>query len=241
MIRAILVDDENKALKSLTRMVETHLPFIEIIYATQSPEEAIEKITELKPDLIFLDIDMPKLSGFDVLMQIDSPDFEIIFVTAHNNYAIDAIKHSAIGYVVKPIDSDELIIAGNNAKKNIEQKTAFEKNIDLLQFVNQSNSTIIIPTQKGVSFFKPEEIIRLEGVDGYTNVYLKNKKTIMSSYNIGKIKEKLKDKVFYQVHKSHIININYLKKYDNEGLIELLNGDFVPLSKTRKKDFFEFL
>ena len=239
MIKAILIDDEEKALKSLERKINKIEPSIEIVHRTCFPKEGIEKIKELNPDLIFLDIDMPQLSGFDVLSNIESPDFEVIFVTAHNNYAIEAIKHCAIGYVVKPIDDDELQLAINHAIANINQKTSLEKNRNLLQNIHKGTSKIVIPTQKGLSFFNAEDIVRLEGIDGYTNIYLKDEKPIMSSYNIGKFKNLLNTYSFCQVHKSHLINLNYVKNYLNEGTIELSNGDSVPLSKTRKSEFME--
>ncbi len=240
-MKAILIDDEIKALKSLGNKLEKVFPFIEIICATQKPKEGIEKIRELKPDLVFLDVDMPQISGFDVLMQVESHDFEVIFVTAHNQYAIEAIKHCAIGYIVKPIDIDELTIAINNAQVNIEQRTSAEKNRQLLQHVSKEWNTVAIPTQSGLRFFKPDDIIRLEGVDGYTQIFTVNEKPILSSYYLGKFREMLANHGFFQVHKSHLINIGFLKSYNNEGLIELQNGDFVPLSKTRKKDFLERL
>jgi len=240
-MKAILIDDEIKALKSLENKLSKEFPFIEIIYSTQKPKEGIEKVKELNPDLVFLDIDMPQISGFDVLEELQSYDFEVIFVTAHNQHAIEAIKHCAIGYIVKPIDINELTIAIENAQVNIEQRTSSEKNRQLLELVSKESNTIVIPTQNGLSFFKPEDIIRLEGIDGYTNIILLNEKPILSSYYIGKFTKMLANHGFFQVHKSHLVNINFLKNYTNEGLIELKNGDFVPLSKTRKKDFLEHL
>lgn len=237
MIRAILIDDEAKALKILeTKILKSNFD-IEIVAATSLPKEGIQLIKELSPDLIFLDIDMPQLSGFDVLAEIESPDFEVIFVTAHNTYAIEAIKHCAIGYIVKPIDSDDLALALANAKENIDNKSALEKSRQLLQNVNKNNSTVVIPTQKGLSFFKHENIVRLEGIDGYTNIYINNDEPIMSSYNIGKFKKILNGLGFFQTHKSHLINLAYLRSYHNEGTISLTNGDTIPLSKTRKAEF----
>lgn len=240
-MRAILIDDEAKAIKSLENKLTKEFPFIEIVFTTQKPKEGIEKIRELNPDLVFLDIDMPQLSGFDVLQEVESHDFEVIFVTAHNQHAIEAIKHCAIGYIVKPIDIDELTIAIENARANIDQRTSLEKNRQLLQHISKEKNTIVIPTQKGLSFFQPDDIIRLEGIDGYTNIYLLNEKPIMSSYNIGKFSKMLMNQGFFQVHKSHLINTKFLKSYNNEGIIELQNGHTVPLSKTRKKEFLENL
>lgn len=240
-MRAILIDDEQKALKILETKILKSKFDIEILAVTQSPKEGIELIKELDPDLIFLDIDMPQLSGFDVLAQLESPNFEIIFVTAHNTYGIEAIKHCAIGYIVKPIDNDDLELALANAKENIDKKSALEKSRQLLQNINKNSSTVVIPTQKGLSFFKQEDIVRLEGIDGYTNIFIANEKPVMSSYNIGKFKKILAGANFFQTHKSHMVNLAFLKSYNHEGTISLSNGDSVPLSKTRKADFMKSL
>jgi len=155
-ITAILIDDEEKALEGLQIKVSKFFPEIEIVALCNNPEKAIETINNLKPDLLFIDIEMPVYSGFDVLAKIDNPTFETIFVTAYNNYAIEAIKNCAIGYIVKPIDNEELKLAVSNAIKNIQQKTAFEKNLQLLTLLGNKNSkaTMAVPSQKGLSFIK---------------------------------------------------------------------------------------
>ena len=160
-IKVILIDDEEKALESLHIKISRFFKEIEIIASCNNPKEAVHLINELKPDLVFLDIEMPVWSGFDVLAKINQPVFEIIFVTAYSNYAIEAIQNCAIGYVVKPIDNEELIHAINNAIQNINQKTALEKNVQLLANLGHKNTTsIAIPSQKGLLFIKSEKIIR---------------------------------------------------------------------------------
>jgi two-component system LytT family response regulator len=237
-IKAILVDDEVKALKSLHHKIKKYYPNIEIIATCSNPEEAIDKINQLQPNLVFLDIEMPIYSGFDVLAKVTIPDFEIIFVTAYNNYAIDAIKHSAIGYIVKPIDNDELKLAVKNAIKNIVQKTAFEKNKNLLNKlgVNTSKTSIAIPTSKGLTFVKAKNIIRFEGSDGYTKIICNDKKEILSSYNIGKFVKILENSEFFLPHKSHFINLNYVESILKDGTISLKDGSVIPLSKTKRSD-----
>ncbi len=241
MITAILIDDEEIALRSLENKITRNIPYLEILHTTQDPEEGIKKINELKPDLVFLDIDMPVISGFDLLSKIDAPDMEVIFVTAHLNYAITAIKHNAIDYILKPIDIDELISAVEKVKSNITEKSNHEKQISLLKNNKQNDSSIIIPTQVGLSFYKPNQIIRLEGNDGYTNIYTTDEKPVLSSANIGKFVSVLENFNFFHAHKSHIVNIDFIKNYLNEGTLELTNGDFVPLSKPKKKLFLEQL
>ncbi len=240
-IKAILVDDEEKALESLQIKIKHFFPKIEILENISDAEKAVVKINKLEPDLVFIDIEMPILSGFDVLAKINNPNFEIIFVTAYNNYAIEAIQHCAIGYVVKPIDNDELKEAVNNALKNINQKTAFEKNVQLLERLggDSSQTSIAIPSQRGLSFIKTENIIRFEGIDGYTKIFIKDELPILSSYSIGKFCKMLDKSYFYLSHKSHFINLKYVSSILKEGSILLQDKSHVPLVKAKRNELIE--
>ncbi|MCF6181612.1 LytTR family DNA-binding domain-containing protein [Lutibacter sp.] len=239
-INAIIIDDEKNALESLALKIAKYFPQIAVTHKFQNPQKAVQEINQNHPDLVFIDIEMPILSGFDVLSKIENPNFEIIFVTAYSEYAIDAIKHCAIGYIIKPIDNDELQSAIENALKNINQKSALEKNQQLLQnLVSNGNSTIVIPTQKGLSLIKTADIIRFEGIDGYTKIILENANSILSSYSIGKFNNIASLHHFYLVHKSHFINLNYINEYLNEGYIIMDNNDKVPISKAKRTSFLE--
>jgi len=240
-ITAILVDDEQKALEGLQLKVNRFFENITIIEQCSDPEKAIDTINELQPDLLFLDIEMPILSGFDVLSKLNNLDVEIIFVTAYNNYAIEAIKHTAIGYVLKPIDNDELKHAVQNALKNINNKTTLAQNQNLLYKLgsNQSKTRLAVPTNEGLLFIEIVTIIRFEGVEGYTKIVLENQKEILSSYSIGKFVKMLDETVFCLTHKSHCINLNYVTSIHKEGSIYLKNGDTIPLTKTKKMEFIK--
>ena len=240
-ITAILIDDEQKALEGLKLKVNKFFPEIKIIALCSNPEKAIETINNSAPDLVFIDIEMPVLSGFDVLSKIENPTFEIIFVTAYNNYAIDAIKTCAIGYVLKPIDNDELKLAVNNAIKNINQKTAFDKNLHLLSHLgSKSNkSSIAVPSQKGLSFIKIDKIIRFEGVDGYTRIYTTDEKPFLSSYSIGKFSKLLVNSNFYLCHKSHLINLVYVQSLLKEGTIEMIDSSTISCARTKRNELLE--
>jgi len=238
-LRAILVDDEEKALKILEIKIKKFFPEIKIIATEQSPVDAISSIEEQKPDLVFLDIEMPYLNGFDVLKRFEKPNFEIIFVTAYSSYAIEAIQLTAIGYVVKPIDDAELNTAIENAIKNIQLKTALDKNTVLIQNLQKqsSDSKVIIPSLKGLDFIKIKDIIRCEGENGYTTIVLANSKKITSSYSIGKFVKMLGNKNFLHIHRSHLINLKYVSGYLNEGYISMENGDHLPISKPKRQEF----
>jgi len=241
MINYIIVDDEIKAIKNLEKKVQKLYPDFIHLGSFNKPNEALDFLNENKVDLVFLDIEMPNLSGFDLLSKVDNPDFEIIFVTAYNQYAIDAIKHAAIGYIVKPIDIDELKESIEKAKKNISQKMAQKNNKALLDLLTQKNNIISIPTQTGYAFVKLDNILRLEGVDGYTKIVCNNDKEFFSSYSLGKFSDMINSPLFFQTHRSHIINLNYVTGLLNEGYIELSNKSHIPLSRTRKKLFLDLI
>lgn len=238
-ITTLLVDDEKKSLAILESKITRFCPELEIIRIVQSPEKALILIKDLKPQLVFLDVKMPVLSGFEMLSHFEEAPFEVIFATAFDQYAIDAINHFAIGYLTKPINNDALQLTVQNAIKNISEKTANKKNEAFVKnFLSSSSSQkLAIPSLDGFDFVSTEEIIRCEGFNGYTKFHFKDRLSILSSYSLGYFKKKLARQNFFQPHKSHIINMTYVSKYFNEGNIQLTNNDVVPLARARKSDF----
>lgn len=243
-VTAILIDDEHKSLAILKNKLERLCPNIDVIGETQDPEEAIELIIHLQPQLVFLDIAMPGMNGFEVLEKISKPNFEVIFVTAFNNYGIEAIKHCAIGYIVKPIDSQDLIQAVAIATQNISDKTALQKNTQLIENLGIQSfqqKKIVIPSQEGLEFVKISAIIHCQGTDGYTTIYFQGHKPIVSSYSIGHFHKLLKHQDFYLIHKSHLININYILKYLNEGYVVLEDNHKLPVSRNKRTEFLSMI
>ncbi|MFD1061933.1 LytR/AlgR family response regulator transcription factor [Winogradskyella litorisediminis] len=243
-INAIIIDDERKAIAILKNKLERLCPNVNIIAETQDPKDAIALVEAKNPHLVFLDVAMPELSGFDVLSKIKKPNFEIIFATAFDNYAIEAIKHCAIGYLVKPIDNVDLVTAVKKAIDNIEEKSALEKNkllIDNLGVQTFQDKKIVIPSQDGLEFVKISEIIHLKGDNGYTHIYIENRKSILSSNSIGHFNKILDNQSFYLIHKSHLINLSYIEKYLNEGYVQLSNGSKLPVSRNRRQEFLNSL
>ncbi|PHR68725.1 MAG: DNA-binding response regulator [Lutibacter sp.] len=244
IITAILIDDERKALAILKNKIERLCPNISIVGETQVPEEGIELINRLKPQLVFLDVAMPEMSGFDVLATFKNPTFEIIFATAFDNYAIEAINYCAIGYLVKPVDNEDLIDAVNKAIQNIDDKTALEKNkllIDNLGVQKFQDKKIVIPYQDGLEFVKIADIINCEGQNGYTKIHFQSRKSILSSNSIGYFNKLLENKNFYLVHKSHLINLDFIEKYLNEGYVILSNNFKIPVSRNKRNEFINSL
>ena len=238
-ITAILVDDEVSNLKGLQRKMEKLFPNIQIVGAFQKPEDAIEAIQQQEPNILFLDIEMPRISGFELLAKLKQVHFQVIFVTAYNEYALEAFKKNAIDYVLKPIDNTDLVEAVNKALAIVQLKKESENNSKLVALLEENiskNNKIIVPTQKGVSFIPQDEVLHLEGYEGYTKIHLINSTTIISSYNLGKF-EKLLNAKFFKCHKSHIINLEKVRHFENEGYVVLENAYRVPISKTNKKAF----
>lgn len=243
-VKTILIDDERKALAILKNKIERLCPNVNIIGETQDPKEGIELIKKLNPQLVFLDIAMPELDGFQVLEQFENPDFEIIFATAFDNYAIEAIKHCAIGYLVKPVDNQKLVETVNKAIININEKTALEKNkllIENLGIHTFQNKKLVIPSQEGLEFVKISEIIFFEGTNGYTKIHFKSRKPILSSHSIGYFNKLIENNSFYQIHKSYTINLIYIEKYLNDGYIVMENNHTLSVSRNRRQGFLNSL
>ncbi|SFD51728.1 two component transcriptional regulator, LytTR family [Algibacter lectus] len=238
-ITAILVDDEISNLKGLQRKIEKLFPVIKISGAFQKPEEAIVAINKEEPQILFLDIEMPRMNGFELLAQLKNVNFQVIFVTAYSEYAIEAFKKSAIDYVLKPVDNEDLVNAVNKALDLIKLKNESDNNSKLVSLLEENianNNKIVVPTKKGVSFIPQDEVLHLEGYDGYTKIHLIDKTTIMSSYNLGKFQKLLNSK-FFKCHKSHIINLEKVRHFENEGYVVLDNTYRVPISKANRKAF----
>jgi two-component system LytT family response regulator len=241
-ITAILIDDEPKASAILKNKLERFCSNVVVIGETQNPHEGLALIEKLKPQLVFLDVAMPEMSGFDLLAKIPNPAFEIIFVTAFDSYAVDALNHCAIGYLVKPVDNQALLATALKAIKNIEAKTALAKNKLLIENLGAQSfhdKKMVIPSQDGLEFVKIASIIHCEGTEGYTKIHFVDRKPILSSNSIGHFNKLLKNSDFFLVHKSHLINLDHIKKYLNEGTLILSDNSSVPVSRNRRVDFLK--
>ena len=244
-IQAVIIEDEPDALEILEAKLTSLFPNqLYIIATAESVNEAYPLIISRQPDLIFLDIAMAGESGFDLLNKLPKLDFEIIFVTGFSDYAIEALKFCAIGYVTKPILDDDLIHAFHNAQKRISEKQMLRRNTELLINLKNPgnlNNRISIPTSEGLEFIPVKEIIRCEGVQGCTKIVIKGRKSIISSYNIGQYRRLLKNYKFYAPHKSHLIHLLHIQSYKKEGTIVMSDEATIPLARGRKNEFLEFL
>ena len=239
-IKALLVDDEEKLRKVLEIKLRKHCPEIEIVGVADNADSAFDLIRDLNPDLIFLDISMPGESGFELLARFDSISFEVIFVTGFNNYILNALRVSAVDYLLKPVVTEDLIAAVHKAKIRITNREKIELYHVLkhnLGHVGDQDSKIAIPGTNAYEFVTIKDIIRCEGWQKYTKIHLVDGTCLISSYNIGVFKEMLDSFQFYNVHKSHLINTAHIDRYLMEGTLIMTGGASVPVSR-RRRDVF---
>jgi two-component system LytT family response regulator len=246
MIKAIIIDDEQVAVNVMSLMIERYLPEITSVESTTSPVEALQLIIDFQPDIIFLDIEMPFQNGFELLKSLSEISFDIVFTTAYDKYAIQAIKFSALDYLLKPIDADELRETFNRflEKKIINQnKNAAVKNLLYnMQQQNLANHKLALPTITGLQFFLPQDIIRCEGMSNYTKFYFSNYHSITTSKTIKEYEEILIPHKFIRVHKSHLVNAEFVSGFTSQtNNIILKDGTIVEVSRRRKKEVLEEL
>ncbi|WP_373517992.1 LytR/AlgR family response regulator transcription factor, partial [Pricia sp.] len=216
MIKTIIIDDEHYGRQSLQQAVEQYCPEVAILQICESPEAGIAAINALKPDLVFLDVQMPNMSGFDVLQKLSPIDFEVIFVTSYDQYAIKAIKFSAIDYLLKPVDVDDLIHAVKRTKENLQKNGKRQRYQSVLHNLNYASGKIeklAVPTLDGIDFFRTDDIIYCEADGSYTTLYLSGKQKQVISKNLKDFENLLSGSGFCRVHNSHLINLSHVKKY----------------------------
>ena len=249
MIRVILVDDEPQSSKALDIQLRELANDIEVIGIYNDPEKAISDIKKMKPDLVFLDIEMPGMNGFQLLEKLEQFDFEVIFVTAYNEYMLNALHISALDYLLKPVDTEELNSALARFRKRItlqnnrlEKKEQFELLSETLR--DQSGpKRLAIATAQGITFLKIKEIVRVEALSNYSTFHLVNKQKIMVSRTLKDFEAMLTQQNFFRVNRSCIVNTDYVIKYKNEdgGVLELHDGTEINVGPHRKNELLDIL
>lgn len=238
MIKALIIDDEIAAANVLQLMIERHIPEITDLRIATKSAEAHSLIRQLQPQLIFQDIVMPEKNGFEFLSELKQINFEVIFTTAYNEYAIRAIRFSALDYLLKPINADELRIAVNRflEKRHHQLQTdALIKNlVKNLEQKKESEFKLAIPGINGTMFVATDEIVRLEGEGNYTRFYLSNLQKHLSARTMKEYEEILLKHNFLRIHKSHLVNRLFIKEYLNEGAVILNDNTELPVSRQRR-------
>lgn len=234
--KALIVDDELGNRELLSTMLLAHCAQIEKIALAASVAEAEKILRKDSIDVVFLDIEMPRENGFDLLNKFKDIDFKIIFVTAYDAYALKAIKYSALDYLLKPVDKAELIAAVRKLDALVSQKAQ----LDLLAYnlQNKEDRRIALATQDEVFFVQVRNIIRLEAEANYTKVYLEGEAPVLLSGNIGHFEKRLNDQRFYRSHQSHLINSAHIKKYvkTGGGYFVMADHSQVPISRLKREE-----
>jgi two-component system, LytTR family, response regulator len=243
MLRSIIVDDEFKSREVLKSLIEKFCDGIEVSASCQNGDEAVAAIHTHKPDVIFLDIQLQRETGFEILERLDKIDFEIIFTTAYSEFAIKAFNFSAIDYLLKPIDIELLRKAVEKARKrtgdSISQRVAqLAENLKGNSF---RNSRLAIPANDGLEFITVGDIIYCEASGNYTNIYLGDNRKFIVSRTLKEYEDLLHDQDFFRIHNSHLINLNAIKKYirGDGGQVVMKNDKTLDVSKMKKKSFMD--
>ncbi len=247
MLTTIIVDDEIQSRETLERMLINFCPDVQILGKAPSVAEAVPLIDDQQPDLVFLDIEMPGGNGFTLLEHYEEFPFEVIFTTAHDLYAINAIKFAALDYLLKPVNIKELQEAVKRAEKKIggkEKEDRQQKMEALKANLTQSDkkfNKIALPTSEGIDFIEVEDIIRVEAERSYSNFHLKGRKKIMVSKPLSEYESLLEECNFFRTHKSHMINLDHLKKYvkGKGGYVIMEDDSHVDVSVRRKESLLQ--
>lgn len=243
-IKALIIDDEVNNCENLKNILAKYCPEVEVQAMGYSAIEGMELIQTHKPELVFLDIQMPDGTGFDLLEKIPDPDFKVIFVTAYNEYAIKALRISAIDYLLKPVDILDLKAAVSKALegKMNEEKEAIENYISNISRENGERK-IALPTAERILYVVISDIIRFQGESNYTHVYLASGKHVLVSRTLKEYEELLTENGFIRTHQSHMVNEKHVKSYEKQdgGYLELTDGSQVGISRQRKEHVLTLL
>jgi two-component system LytT family response regulator len=242
MIRSVIVDDDNKNIRVLKGLIGEFCQEVQVVGEATGIEEAVKLVRASKPQLLFLDIEMPYGNGFQLLDRLMPLDFEIIFITAYDNYAIKAIRYCALDYLLKPVNITELLNAVQRVSEQLQSRETNQKLqlfVDSLKSRQNEMQKIAIPGMDGLNFVDMKDIIRCESEKNYTHVYLVSGKKITTTKTIGEFEIILPEGIFFRIHNSHLINLNCIKKYfkGRGGYVVMEDDTNIEVAARRKDDF----
>ncbi|MCT1524556.1 LytR/AlgR family response regulator transcription factor [Sphingobacterium hotanense] len=241
MIRAVILDDEVKGSNLLQHKLQAFSDVLEVVSIFNDPKKALLPIQELQADVLFLDVEMPIMNGFQFLEALGQFEFEVIFVTAYNIYTLDALRANALDYLLKPVDPEELEKAIEKLQKRIHGKEAMRK-MDI-QDVKSTCSRIALPTAEGIHLIKREDILRIEAMSNYSVFYLISQSKIIVSKTLKEYENLLEDRNFLRINRSVIVNLDYVVKYKkgDGGQVETIDGAELEVSSSKKQVLMERL
>lgn len=245
MIRAVIVDDEVSAVKSLQWEIEAFCPWIEVCASYLDPVEAIKGINLIKPDCVFLDIEMPQVDGFQLLDMLEFRNFELIFTTAYDMYALQAFKENAVDYLLKPIDSDDLRLAAEKVLDRKRNNRLGDQLRSIMLDIKRQRSSRKIPLSFAdkTIYVQTDDIIFCKSDGNYTEIYMEGDVKEVLSKKIKEVEALIDNPSFYRVHHSYLVNLNYITEFiksDGQYLV-LKDGSSVPVSRSKKKDLLQLL
>ncbi len=239
MIRSIVIDDEQHCVRSLLSDIQQHCPAIEVVEACSSAKEGMMAIKKLNPDLVFLDVEMPWMNGFEMLEVLGEINFSIIFTTAHDEFAAKAFRISAIDYLLKPIDANDLKAAVQKVEKKMTEGNSVQHITNLLRNIRQTSidQKIALPQREGYEFVEVSSILYCTAEGAYTKIFLEGKKTMLVSRTLGDVEELLPPELFQRIHHSTVINVTYIAQFlrTDGGFVVLKNGEKLSVSKAKKE------
>lgn len=240
-IRSIIVDDNPLNIEVLSDLLLEHGDQIQLVGAAANGREAMQLITEHQPDLVFLDVEMPDMNGFEVLASLEEINFQTIFVTAHDHYAIQAIRYNALDYLMKPLDRTELKDAINryDVTANHPHRDQIQNALDNLKTIEPLDQVLYLPSQEGGVKMLLRDVVRIAGDRNYSTFYLASHKTKISSKNLGHFEDMLAGKDFCRCHRSFIVNRRYIEKL-HAGFFLMIDGMEIPISRRRKTEVKEW-
>lgn len=245
MIRALIIDDEPSAVNTLRLLLQRYVPEIGMVESTNDPMQGLSLLKSFQPDLLFLDIQMPVMNGFELLKKAPALKFNIIFTTAHDQYAIQAIRFSALDYLLKPIDADELRLAFDRFLSQrviaLGTQALYQNLMHNITASDKKDFKLAVPTSEGTYFYFPDEIVRLEGESNYTRLHFTSRKPLLVSKTLKDYEELLKEHGFIRVHKSHLINKKHVTNYTTDGYLVMADHSKVEISRRRKEEVMDML
>ena len=245
-ITTILIDDELSCTETLAIELEMYCPQVEVLASYNSADEALAGIVALKPDLVFLDIEMPWMNGFELLQQLNQVSFDVIFITAYDQFAVKAFKFSAVDYLLKPIKKEELI----SAVAKVEQRRAkrlssahIEAMLNNINFLNRDFPSLAVPISEGLEFVPVDEILYCASDNNYTYIHKISGDSILLSKTLKEVEGMLENRQFLRIHQSFLINPRHLRKYvrGQGGHVIMSNGKELPVARARKEDLLDSL
>jgi two-component system, LytTR family, response regulator len=239
MLKAIVIDDEKDAIDFLCGAIDRYCPDARVVGFSTNIDDGLREIELKNPDIVFLDIAMPSGNGFELLNRIPDRNFEVIFITAYNEHAIQAFRYSAIDYLLKPVDISELVTAVNKVAKSVSRTNLNVVNVLLDNLRSGSPSKLSLPTTTGYEYVLLEDIIRIEADRSYCCFYLTQRRKYLVSRCLNDYHQLLENNSFFRIHNSHLINMRHVKSYlrRDGGYVEMTDSSQIPISRT-KKDFF---